>query len=168
VQAAAKLLGSGSAYVFSRSGTTWTQQAYLKPSTVSVASEFGGDVSLSHDGNTLAVGAYREASNAKGINGDQGDTSADRAGAVFVFTRTNSVWDQKSYVKASNTDDNDRFGLNVDLSADGKTMAVGAHRESGRGYAAASSGASTSSASSSGTSDQNDNSAEAAGAVYLF
>lgn len=168
VQEAAKLLGSGSTYVFTRSGTSWTQQAYLKPSTISIASEFGGDLSLSNDGNTLAVGAFREASNAKGINGDEGDTSAARAGAVFVFTRNNTVWTQKSYVKASNTDGDDRFGLNVDLSADGKTMAVGAHRESGRGYAAASSGAASSAASSSGALDQSDNSAEAAGAVYLF
>lgn len=131
--------------------------------------EFGGDVSLSQDGNTLAVGSFREASNAKGINGDQGDNTVARAGAVFVFKRNNSVWTQQSYVKASNTDGDDRFGLNVDVSADGKTMAVGAHRESGRGYATASSGASNSStASSSGALDQNDNSAEAAGAVYVY
>lgn len=168
VQEIAKSLGTGSAYVFTRSGTTWAQQAYLRPSTITVGGEFGGDVALSRDGNTLAVGSFREASNAKGINGDQGDTSLARAGAVFVFKHNNSVWTQQSYVKASNTDTDDRFGLNVAISGDGKTMAVGAHRESGRGYAAASSGASTSSASSNGALDQNDNSAEAAGAVYLF
>jgi hypothetical protein len=176
---------TGAAYVFQKSGLTWSQEAIIKPSTltrhegVSLMSngsiqvigggQFGGDVSLSQDGNTLAVGSFREASNAKGINGDEGDTSAARAGAVFVFNRNNTVWTQKSYVKASNTDSDDRFGLNVDLSADGKTMVVGAHRESGRGYAAASSGASTSSAaSSSGVLDQSDNSAEAAGAVYIY
>ena len=167
VQEAAKLLGSGSTYVFTRAGTTWTQQAYLRPSTTMAGGEFGGDVSLSQDGNTLAVGSFREASNAKGINGDQGDNSAARAGAVFVFKRDNSVWAQQSYVKASNTDSDDRFGLNVDISADGKTMAVGAHREAGRGYAAASSGASTSSAAST-TLDQDDNTAPAAGAVYIY
>jgi trimeric autotransporter adhesin len=180
---------TGAAYIYNKSGTTWQQEAVIKPSTLTKHSgvalvstgngtfsiqindggQFGNDVSLSQDGNILAVGAFRESSNAKGINGDEGDTSAARAGAVFVFIRNNTVWTQKSYVKASNTDSDDRFGLNVDLSADGKTMAVGAHRESGRGYAAASSGASTSStASSSGALDQNDNSAEAAGAVYLF
>lgn len=180
---------TGATYVFTKSGAAWQQEAVIKPSTltrhsgVSLVStgsgtftiqiddggQFGNDVSLSQDGNILAVGSFREASNAKGINGDQGDTSAARAGAVFVFKRDNSGWVQKSYVKASNTDGDDRFGLNVDLSADGKTMAVGAHRESGRGYAAASSGASTSStASSSGALDQSDNNAEAAGAVYLF
>lgn len=180
---------TGAAYIYNKSGTTWQQEAFIKPSTLTRHSgvalvstgngtysiqindggQFGGDVSLSQDGNILAVGSFRESSNAKGINGDEGDTSVARAGAVFVFIRNNAVWTQKSYVKASNTDGDDRFGLNVDLSADGKTMAVGAHRESGRGYAAASSGASTSStASSSGALDQNDNSAEAAGAVYLF
>jgi hypothetical protein len=179
---------TGAAYVFNKSGTTWQQEAVIKPSTLTKHSgvalvstgsgtysiqindggQFGNDVSLSQDGNILAIGSFRESSNAKGINGDEGDTSAVRAGAVFVFIRNNTVWTQKSYVKASNTDGEDRFGLNVDLSADGKTMAVGAHRESGRGYAAASSGASTSSTASSGALDQNDNSAPTAGAVYLF
>ncbi|PUA29414.1 MAG: hypothetical protein B0W54_02160 [Cellvibrio sp. 79] len=172
VQEVAKQVGSGSAYVFGRSGTTWSQQAYLKPSTITLAGEFGGDVSVSHDGNTIAVGSYREASNSKGINGDQGDASAESAGAVFVFTRTNSVWTQQSYVKASNAEKNDRFGLSVDLSGDGKTLAVGAHRESGRGYSSASSTSSQSSSSTSsladGELDQNDNSAEVSGAVYLF
>lgn len=169
---------TGAAYIFSRSETTWAQQSYIKPSTLTIirneagnvtgGGEFGGSVSLSQDGNTLAVGSFREASNAKGINGDEGDTSAARAGAVFVFTLANTVWSQKSYVKASNTKGDDRFGLNVDLSADGKTMTVGAHRESGRGYAATSSDAASSAASSSGVLDQNDNSAEAAGAVYVY
>jgi hypothetical protein len=179
---------TGAAYVFNKSGTTWQQEAVIKPSTLTKHSgvglvdtkggtysiqindggQFGSDVSLSQDGNILAVGSFREASNAMGINGDEGDTSAARAGAVFVYIRNNTVWTQKNYVKASNTDKEDRFGLNVDLSADGKTMAVGAHRESGRGYAAASSGANTSSASSSGALDQSDNSTDAAGAVYLF
>lgn len=172
IQEVAKQLGSGSVYVFARSGTNWTQEARLKPSTITVGGEFGGNVSLSQDGKTLAVGSLYESSNAKGINGDQGDTSAERAGAVFVFARNNSVWTQQNYVKASNTDKDDRFGLNLDLSGDGQTLAVGAHRESGRGYASATSTSSQSSSSASslpeGELDQNDNSAEAAGAVYLF
>ena len=176
---------TGATYVFQRSGASWSQEAFIKPSTltrhegvtlledgsirINGGGQFGGDVSLSHDGNFLAVGSFRESSNAKGINGDQGDTSAIRSGAVFVFKRDNSVWTQKSYVKASNTDSDDRFGTNVDLSADGKTLAVGAHRESARGHTATSSGASTSSAASSMSPlDQNDNSAEAAGAVYIY
>ena len=180
---------TGATYVFRKTGATWAQEAIIKPSTltrhagvglisngngtydiqITDGGQFGNDVSLSQDGTTLAVGSFRESSNAKGINGDQGDTSVERAGAVFVFKRNNTVWTQQSYVKASNTDGDDRFGVNVDLSADGKTMAVGAHREAGRGYAAASSGASTSSAASSSDAlDQSDNSADAAGAVYIY
>lgn len=171
VQELVKEVNSGSTYVYSRNGSTWAQQARLKPSTITLGGEFGSSVSLSHDGNILAIGSFRENSYATGINGDEGDTSKEDSGAVFVFTRNNTVWSQKSYVKASNTDAGDRFGLNVKLSADGQNMLVGAHRESGRGYTsvAASSGASTSSAASSVDGlDQNDNSLEASGAVYLY
>jgi hypothetical protein len=184
---------TGAAYIFNRSGASWSQEAVIKPSTltkhtgielertdpnraiykinINGGGEFGGSVSLSQDGNLLAVGSFRENSYATGINGDEGDASMTRAGAVFVFNRSNTVWSQKSYVKAPNTDTDDRFGLNVKLSGDGQTMLVGAHRESGRGYAsvAASSGASTSSAASSSDAlDQSDNSLEASGAVYLY
>ena len=47
---------AGAVYVFSRSGTTWTQQAYVKASDTEAGDEFGYSVSLSSDGNTLAVG----------------------------------------------------------------------------------------------------------------
>lgn len=185
---------TGAAYIFNRSGTTWAQEAFIKPSTltkhegISLVStsntsniysiqingggEFGRSISLSKDGNLLAVGSFREGSYATGINGDEGNASMAGAGAAFVYHRHNTVWSQKSYVKAPNTDKNDRFGLNVKLSDDGQTMLVGAHRESGRGYASAaavSSGASTSSAASSTNGlDQHDNSLEASGAVYIY
>lgn len=182
---------TGAAYIFNRTGTQWAQEAFIKPSTltkhsgVSLVSitntilykveingggEFGRSLSLSEDGNLLAVGSYGESSYAKGINGDQGDTSMTRSGAVFVYQRHNAVWSPKSYVKAPNTDADDRFGLNLKLSGDGNTLVVGAHREAGRGYAsaAASSGASSSAAASSEGLNQADNSLEASGAVYVY
>ena len=84
---------AGAAYVFTRSGTTWTQQAYIKASNTGVPAVDGvqsdGDqyafsLALSGDGNTLAVGAVAEDSNAAGINGDQADDSAMSAGAPFI------------------------------------------------------------------------------------
>ena len=69
-------------YVFTRSGRTWSQQAYLKASNTGTGDEFGSSVSLS--GDTLAVGAYWEDSNATGVNGDQNDNSARSSGAVYV------------------------------------------------------------------------------------
>jgi hypothetical protein len=80
---------AGSVYVFVRGGTTWTQQAYLKASNTGARTplgdndNFGWSVSLS--GDTLAVGAYHEASAATGVNGNQADNSANAAGAVYVF-----------------------------------------------------------------------------------
>ena len=61
---------------------------------------------------TLAVGAPNESSGAKGINGNQNDTSVYSAGAVYVFTRRNatSPWAQQAYVKASTPQTGSEFG----------------------------------------------------------
>jgi hypothetical protein len=121
---------AGAVYVFTRSGTVWSQQAYLKASNTQADSEFGATVGLSADGTTLAVGAPAEDSNATGINGNQADTSLNAAGAVYVFTRTGAAWTQQAYVKASNTRANALFGVNLALSADGSTLAVDSWAES--------------------------------------
>jgi len=116
---------SGAVYVFSRAGTAGTQQAYIKASNTETYDQFGNSVAL--DGDTLAVGAYREDSSARGINGNQSDNSAGYSGAVYVFTRAGTTWTQQAYIKASNTDASDFFGYSVAL--DGDTLAVGAYRE---------------------------------------
>ncbi|GAK74741.1 probable outer membrane secretion protein -rhodobacter capsulatus [Nonlabens ulvanivorans] len=78
---------SGAVYVFTRTGTTWSQQAYVKASNTDANDQFGHSVSLSGDGKTLAVGgAYLEDSNATGINGDQNDNNAADSGAVYIYT----------------------------------------------------------------------------------
>ena len=77
---------SGAVYVFTRSGTTWTQQAYVKASNTGSADNFGYSVSLA--GDTLAVGAFGEESNGTGVNpgaGAEADNSAGNAGAVYIF-----------------------------------------------------------------------------------
>ena len=75
---------SGAVYVFARSGSQWSQQAYLKASNTGAYDFFGSSVSLS--GDTLAVGARREDSNATGVNGNQADNSAQDSGAGYVFS----------------------------------------------------------------------------------
>jgi hypothetical protein len=141
---------SGAAYVFVRSGTTWTQQAYLKASNTDGADYFGFSVSLS--GDTLAVGALAEASAATGVNANQADNTAGNAGAVYVFTRSGATWTQQAYLKASNTEANDHFGIELSLSGD--TLAVGAEDEA--------------SATTGVNGNQADNTAGSAGAVYVF
>jgi hypothetical protein len=75
---------AGAVYVYTRSGTAWTQQAYIKASNTGAGDQFGTSVALSSDGNTLAVGAIGEASSATGIGGIQTDNTAASAGAVYV------------------------------------------------------------------------------------
>ena len=48
---------------------------------------------------------------------------------VFVRDSSSAQWTQQAYIKASNTDENDFFGLSVDLSSDGNTLVVGAPEE---------------------------------------
>jgi hypothetical protein len=154
-QASNTAMFAGAVYVFTRAGTTWTQQAYVKASNTEAVDQFGVALALSADGATLAVGASGEDSAATGINGNQTDNSATFAGAVYVFARVGLTWTQQAYVKASNTDVNDSFGLRaIALSTDGSTLAVGVSDES--------------SAATGIGGNQADNSATGAGAVYVF
>jgi hypothetical protein len=154
---------AGAAYVFLRQGDRWMQQAYVKASNPGMSARFGHAVALSGNGDTLAVSAVWESSNAVGINGNQKDESIPQAGAVYVFVRRGSTWMQQAYIKASNTGEagtadtfgeGDQFGFSVTLSADGNTLAVGALTEDG--------------GSAGINGNQADNSAQSAGAVYVY
>ena len=145
---------AGAVYIFTRSSSTWSQQAYVKASNTDANDEFGADVALSDAGDTLAVSAWGEESSATGIGGDQTDNSASGAGAVYVFTRSSDIWSQQAYVKASNTEAGDDFGADVALSDAGDKLAVGADLED-------------SGATGIGG-DQTDNSVTGPGAVYVF
>jgi hypothetical protein len=136
--------GAGAVYVFARTGSSWSQQAYLKASNIGVSDIFGSSVAI--DGDTLVVGAYGEDSSAAG---GEVDNSATDAGAVYVFTRTGSNWSKQAYLKASNAETNDFFGSSVAI--DGNTLVVGADRED-----------------SSVAGDEADNNATQAGAAYVF
>lgn len=141
---------AGAAYLFVRSGSTWSQEAYLKASNTNAGDEFGYSVALS--GEALVVGALYEASSATGVNGNQSDNSATWAGAAYMFSRSGSTWSQQAYLKASNTDDFDLFGHAVALSGD--TLVVGAPGES--------------SSATGVNGDQGNNLASNAGAAYAF
>ncbi len=121
---------SGAVYMFRRTGSMWSQEAYIKASNTGDGDRFGRSVALSSDASTLAVGAFLEDSAATGIGGDQASNAADDSGAVYVFRRAGSMWSQEAYLKASNTGAGDEFGARVALSSDGSTLAVGARAES--------------------------------------
>ena len=117
--------GAGAAYVFVRSGSTWTQEAYLKASNTQGGQEFGHDVAI--DGATVVIGATGENSNATGVNGNQNDHSMSNAGAAYQFVRSGTTWSQAAYLKASNTFDGYRFGCAVAVS--GGTTLIGSDSE---------------------------------------
>lgn len=122
---------TGAAYVFVRKDGKWSQQAYMKAFNTRINDQFGWALTMSHDGNTIAVGSHLEDSGAKGINGDQTDASAEDSGAVYVYTRSGDTWSPAAYVKATNTKAAAEFGISLALSADGKVLAVGANKEDG-------------------------------------
>ena len=64
----------------------WFAQTYLKASNTGANDWFSRSVALS--GDTLAVGAQREDSNATGVNGTQTNNGATDSGAVYVVQRT--------------------------------------------------------------------------------
>ena len=153
---------AGAVYVFTRTGTTWTQQAYVKASNTGKADEgntpgdgdqFGFSLALSGDGNTLAVGAITEDSGAQGINGNDKDDAAVSAGAVYVFARTGTTWRQEAYVKPATNEAGDLFGFSVGLSSDGNTLAAAAFNESSSGH---------------GVNPQHDNKFGQSGALFVF
>jgi hypothetical protein len=109
---------NGAAYVFTRSGSTWTEQQKLLASDPATGDNFGESVALSSDGNTALIGAANESTSP---NTDQG--------AAYVFTRSTGVWTEQQKLLASDRATNDFFGNSVSLSSDGNTALIGAYIE---------------------------------------
>ncbi|HNN92584.1 MAG TPA: hypothetical protein PKI03_09960 [Pseudomonadota bacterium] len=107
---------AGAAYVYTRSAGVWTEQQKLVASDKVAGDFFGSSVSVSADGNTAIIGAYRA---------DPGGTS--NAGAAYVFTRSAGVWTEQQKLVASDKAVDDLFGFSASVSADGNTAIIGAH-----------------------------------------
>ena len=110
---------AGAAYIFSRSGSTWSQQAKLTASDAQADDFFGYSVSINSDGTFAAVGAYLE-------DGGAGNPISS-AGAIYTFKRTGSTWTQVSKITASDASTNGGyFALVASISGDGKYIAASA------------------------------------------
>ncbi|MEM7531345.1 MAG: SdrD B-like domain-containing protein [Chloroflexota bacterium] len=108
---------SGSAYVFTRSGNTWSQQQKLLPSDGAADDWFG--YSLALDGDTLLIGAYED------------DDNGTDSGSAYVFTRSGSTWSEQQKLLSSDGAADDRFSSSVAL--DGDTLLIGAYRDEDNG-----------------------------------
>ena len=106
--------GVGAAWIFTRSGSTWTQQGHkLTAHDERDAGAFGGGVALSANGDTALIGAEHD-------NND--------IGAAWIFTRAGTTWSQLgSKLTATGETGNAYFGKTVALSADGKLALIGGH-----------------------------------------
>ena len=137
---------AGAAYVFTRSGSTWSPQGMLKASNADIDDQFG--VSVAVWDNRIVVGANGESSNGS----SQSDNSATAAGAAYIFEGSGSTWNQVAYLKASNAEEQDWFGYSVAVYGD--MALVGAIWEDSDANGL--------------DGDQIDNSAWDAGAAYAF
>ena len=102
---------AGAAYIFERSGTSWTQAAKLAPNDLKPDDWFGGEVLLR--GDVLLIGAYEDS------------TRGPKAGAVHVYHRSGKAWTRQ--LKLLPPKGTKAFGSSISL--DGKTLAIGAKEE---------------------------------------
>ena len=109
--------GTSAAYIFTRSGSSWSQQAKIVASDIQAGDEFGTSVAIAEDGNTAIVGAPPE------------DTGGISTGSVYIFTRSGTTWSQQAKIQASDIQQSDTFGQSVSISNDGNTAIVGAPYE---------------------------------------
>jgi prepilin-type N-terminal cleavage/methylation domain-containing protein len=101
---------SGSAYIFTRSGSSWTQQAKLTASDAAASDNFGWSVAVA--GDTAVIAAPRD------------DSSGIDSGSAYIFTRSGSTWTEQAELTASDGAADDRFGDSVAIF-DG-TVVIGA------------------------------------------
>jgi hypothetical protein len=105
---------TGRAWVFTRSGTTWSEQAELSGGGETGAGQFGASVAIATNGETALVG---------------GNYDNLGAGAAWFFTRSGSSWTQHGSKVSGGSDS--LLGASVALSAKGGTAVIGAPRGAG-------------------------------------
>ena len=110
-------LNSGSAYVYSRTGATWSLDQKLTAFDGAADDYFGKSVSVS--GNTVVVGAYQD------------DDNGSNTGSTYVYTRTENIWSLEQKLSAFDGGSFDLFGESVSVSGD--TLVVGAHWDDDKG-----------------------------------
>ena len=125
--------GQGAAYVFVRSGTTWSQQAELTASDGAISDGFGRSVSVS--ANMAVAGAY-----GKAVNGNAAQ------GAAYVFLQNGTAWNQQAKLTATDGAASDQFGWSVSLNGSICTVgapgkAINSNLNQGAAYVFSSSGA---------------------------
>jgi len=108
---------SGSAYVFTRTGSEWTAQSKLLPADGTAGDFFGASIAL--DGDTVVIGAPGD-----GENGFQ-------SGSAYVFTRTGNMWVEQAKLLPADGEFFDQFGLSVAVERDTAVIGVNGDDDNG-------------------------------------
>ena len=109
---------SGQAYIYYKSGGTWSLQATLDPSNAGAYKNFGDDVAINDDGDTVVIGSV---------------TSSGASGSAYVFTRSGSTWTQAQELIPSDATSGDAIGRSVAI--DRNSIVIGAHTDDDDGSA---------------------------------
>lgn len=104
----------GAAYVYTRSGTTWSQQQKLTASDGITNDNFGSSGSIDGSGTYIVIGA--ESKDIAGIS---------NAGAAYIFTRNNTTWSQTQIINEPNYGQQHLFGVQLSISQDGNYIIIG-------------------------------------------
>ena len=115
-------VNAGAVYAFTRTGTTWEQDAVLIPTEVDGGDRFGE--SVGYDGSTLVVGSV----------GDSDD--ATFAGSAYIYTRADGAWSQPTKIVPADATAQSFFGSGVSVSGDVYAIGAFSDRENGFGAGA--------------------------------
>ena len=110
---------SGSAYIFQRNGSNWTEQVKLTAFDGANSDKFGWSVSIS--GDYAVIGAYQD------------DDNGSDSGSAYIFQRNGSNWTEQAKLTASDGAGNDKFGYSVSISGD--YVVIGAYQDDDNGSA---------------------------------
>jgi hypothetical protein len=108
---------SGSAYIFKRDGTSWTEQAKLLASDGAEEDVFGDSVSI--DGYYVIIGAKDD------------DDNGDASGSAYIFKRDDATWTEQAKLLASDGAAGDYFGMSVSISGDYAIIGAYANDDNG-------------------------------------
>ncbi|MGF1770399.1 FG-GAP repeat protein [Enterovibrio makurazakiensis] len=114
---------AGAAYIFTLSGTTWSNTSVIENPAPTTSDFFASSVSISGDGTVLAIGAYNEDSDGTTItNTLPANDLAPNSGSVYLYKHNSGTWDFEWRFKASNADNSDLFGRKVRLNKLGDVL----------------------------------------------
>lgn len=112
------LADAGQAYIYLRTGTTWTQQAILTASDRAVGDFYGYCVEMSPDGTRCAVSAIQKSKGA-----------ATYVGQVYVYLRTGTTWAQEAIIVYPGSGSTIAFGQSMCFDTTGTKLVISAPNE---------------------------------------